>query len=182
MSAVTAEVPTSIPLPSGLLRPLRPGDVASLARHANDEGVWAHLRDRFPHPYTEEDARAWLEVAQGQPVGTHFAIDVGGEAIGSVGLVLQSDVHRRSAELGYWLGRAFWGRGIATEVVRAVTTHAFEAYGLVRVFAVVFANNPASERVLAKAGWTREGRLRKAVVKQGVLLDALLWAAVDETR
>lgn len=178
---MTAEVPTTIPLTTCLLRPFRHGDVGSLARHANDERIWLHLRDRFPHPYTEDDARAFLDVATSYPEGTHFAIDVGGEAVGSVGLVLQADVHRRSAELGYWLGCAHWGRGIATEAVRAVTEHAFSVFGLVRVFAVVFAQNPASERVLAKAGFCLEGRLRKAVVKNGALLDALLWARVDET-
>lgn len=177
---MSADVPTTIPLATCTLRPFRPGDAASLARHANDEGVWIHLRDRFPHPYTEDDALAFVDVVASHPAGTHFAIDVRGEAVGSVGLVIQSDVHRRSAELGYWLGRAFWGRGIATDVVRAVTAHAFTAHGLVRLFAVVFANNPASERVLAKAGWSLEGRLRKAVVKNGALLDALLWATVAD--
>lgn len=178
MSRVVEGVPDTIVLRRCALRPFRPTDVDALVRHADDHEVWIHLRDRFPHPYTEEDARSWIDLVATYPVGTHFAIDVGGQAVGSIGLVPQTDVHRRSAEIGYWLGRDAWGRGIATEAVRAVTEHGFEAFGLVRVFAAVFANNPASGRVLEKAGYELEGRLRSSVVKDGILMDSLLYARV----
>ncbi len=173
-------IPTEIVLRSCSLRPFAEADAPSLQRHADDEQVWLNLRDRFPHPYMLEDARSWIEIVAELPEGTHFAIDVGGECVGTVGIVLQTDVHRRSAEIGYWLGRAFWGRGIATDVVRAVTSHGFFSFGLVRVFASVFATNPASARVLEKAGYALEGRMRSAVVKDGVLMDALLYACVTE--
>jgi [ribosomal protein S5]-alanine N-acetyltransferase len=173
-------IPTEIVLPSCTLRPFREEDAPSLQRHANDEEVWLALRDRFPHPYMLEDARSWIEIVAGMPEGTHFAIVVSGECVGTVGIVLQTDVHRRSAEIGYWLGRAVWGRGIATEVVRAVTMHGFHSFGLVRLFANVFATNAASARVLEKAGYALEGRMRNAVVKDGVLMDALLYACVTE--
>ncbi len=172
------DVPTTLRLERCTLRPFRASDDVSLARHADDEGVWLHLRDRFPNPYTLEDARSWIELAASYPEGTHFAIDVGGEAIGAAGIVLQTDVHRRSAEIGYWLGRAYWGRGIATDVLKALTVHAFETFGLVRVFAAVFDNNPASARVLEKAGYELEGRMRSAVIKDGILMDALLYARI----
>lgn len=174
------DVPTTLVLPRCTLRPFRAADDASLARHADDFDIWVHMRDRFPNPYTLEDARAWIELVQSYPDGTHFAVDVGGEAVGAVGYVLQTDVHRRSAEIGYWLGRPLWGRGLATEIVVAVTKHAFEVYGLVRLFAAVFENNPASGRVLEKAGYAFEGRLRKSVVKDGVLMDSLLYACVAD--
>lgn len=145
-------------------------------RHANNRHVWLTLRDQFPHPYTRADGEDWLaHIAQQEPV-TSFAIVVAGEAAGGIGLAPQPDVHRRSAELGYWLGEAFWNRGIMTAAVRTFTTHAFDEYDLLRIFAGVFSTNPASMRVLEKAGYTREGILKKSVVKDGQVLDQVLYA------
>jgi ribosomal-protein-alanine N-acetyltransferase len=162
------------------LRRFRPEDAPSLARHANDRDVWLNLRDRFPHPYAERDAAGYIAHAARQSSAASFAIDVDGEAIGSVSLHPGHDVERVSGEIGYWLGRAHWGRGIVTDAVRLATTHAFAALGLRRVFAVPFASNAASSRVLEKAGYVREGLLRHSAVKDGVLLDQLLWAAYDD--
>jgi len=140
--------------------------------------VWITLRDRFPHPYTLEDAVAFLGVATiQQPIGD-FAIATADEAIGGIGLQRQSDVHRLSAEIGYWLGEPFWGRRIATRAVRAMTEWAFATTSLERIFACVFATNPASARVLTNAGYQFEGRLRRAVVKDGRILDQLVYAAL----
>jgi RimJ/RimL family protein N-acetyltransferase len=100
--------------------------------------------------------------------------------VGGIGLDLQADVHRHSAEIGYWLGAAHWGHGIATEAVRAVTAHGFSALDLCRIFAGVFAWNPASGRVLEKAGYTLEGRLRQAVIKDGQALDVVVYAILRE--
>src|SRR4051794_23231026 len=102
------------------LRPWQQGDAPSLVRHANDPAVAAHLRDRFPHPYTPADAEEWLTFATAASPPTSFAIEVGGEAVGGAGLILGTDIQRCSAELGYWLGRTFWGRGIVTAAVRAL--------------------------------------------------------------
>ena len=110
------------------------------------------------------------------PPDTNFASAVEGEAAGGVGFVLQPDVHRLSAEIGYWLGEAYWGRGIATEALRAVTAFAFEAHGLVRLFAGVFAWNTASMRVLEKAGYVREGVLTQSAIKDGKIIDQVLYA------
>jgi RimJ/RimL family protein N-acetyltransferase len=159
-----------------LIRPWHHPDRESLVRHANNRHVWLMLRDQFPHPYTRTDADAWLaHVATQRPV-TSFAIVVAGEAAGGIGLAPQPDVHRRSAEVGYWLGEALWNRGIMTSTVRAFTTYAFDAYDLIRIFAGVFSTNPASMRVLEKAGYTREGVLRHSVVKDGQVLDQVLYA------
>jgi [ribosomal protein S5]-alanine N-acetyltransferase len=156
------------------------GDQEALVRHGDSRAVWINLRDRFPHPYTAEAAREWLAFATGRAPQTHFAIEVGGEAVGGIGLQLQEDVDRCSAEVGYWLGEAVWGRGIAAEALRAVTEHAFAALPLTRIFALPFARNAASVRVLEKAGYRREGLLRRSAIKEGQVLDQILYAVTDE--
>lgn len=161
-----------------ILRQFRVSDAASIARHANDRQVWLNLRDLFPHPYAIADAEWYIaQVADEAPV-TRFAIDVDGEAVGSVGLTLGSDIEHRSAEIGYWLGQAYWGRGIVSAAVAAATEYAFRELDLLRVFAVPFVRNPASVRVLEKAGYQREGTMRRSAVKDGVILDQYLYAVV----
>jgi RimJ/RimL family protein N-acetyltransferase len=160
------------------VRPFKVDDAAAIARYANNRDVWITLRDRFPHPYTLEDAVAFLGVATTQQPPSDFAIATSEEAIGGIGLHRQSDVHRLSAEIGYWLGEPFWGRGIATRAVRALTEWAFATTPLERLFACVFATNPASARVLTNAGYQFEGRMRRAVIKDGRMLDQLIYAAL----
>jgi RimJ/RimL family protein N-acetyltransferase len=167
-----------IVLASCTLRPYREGDQAALARNGNDVSNWRNLMDRFPHPYTPEAADAWVALNVANPEHDNLAIDVGGEVVGSIGIIPGKDVYRRSAEIGYWLGAAHRGRGIATEAVRALTDHAFATRDLCRLFAAVFEHNAASARVLEKAGYVFEARLRKAVTKAGQTLDTLLYARV----
>ena len=162
---------------AALLRPLVAADAPSLARHADDRGVAENLRDRFPHPYSLEDALAYIEHAAARPVQTSFGIVVDGEAIGTIGLVLGEDISRRSAEVGYWIGRPYWGRGIVVEALRAVTRYGFERLDLARIFAVPFVRTTRSARVLEKAGYVLEGVMRHSAVKDGVLLDQLMYAA-----
>jgi len=165
-----------LPLRSCTVRSWHPSDIPSLVANANNRNVWINLRDRFPHPYTEKDARFFLRSIQHLDRETFFAIAVEGTAIGGIGFRLQDDVERVSAEIGYWLGEPFWGRGIATDAVVAVTKHAIDSYQLTRVFALPFASNAASCRVLEKAGYIVEGRLRRSAVKDGVVLDQLQYA------
>jgi RimJ/RimL family protein N-acetyltransferase len=165
-------------LPGGRIRSWRPGDAPSLARHANSREIWRNVRDHFPHPYTLADAELWIERVLGGHPETQFAIEVDGEAAGGIGVFLQEDVSRRSAEIGYWLGEAHWGRGIMTQAVRCFTEYALDAYDLIRVYALVFEWNPASCRVLEKAGYVCEARLRRAVVKDGHVLDQFVYAVV----
>jgi RimJ/RimL family protein N-acetyltransferase len=164
-----------------ILRPWRFSDADAIVRHANNRKIWLNLRDRFPHPYTEADAHAWLALRaadSGHPHG--FAIEFEGEAIGGIGLEFLSDVHRKSAELGYWLGESMWGRGFATLAVRAITDYAFATFELHRVQAMVFQWNPASARVLEKAGYMLEGRLRNYIFKDDRIGDALIYARLRE--
>lgn len=162
------------------LRSLRPGDASSLVRHANNINVARHLRDRFPHPYTLEHARIFVQIAtQSANDSAILAIVVEGQAAGVVGATLGSDVERYSAEVGYWLGEEYWGRGITTEAVALLTAHAFERLNLLRLFALPFADNAPSVRVLEKAGYVREGVLRCSAVKYGQPRDQLLYARVN---
>lgn len=154
-------------------------DIDALVRYANNRNVWINLRDRFPHPYTKSDAEAWIGLCdqQGEPVH-NFAIDLKGEAIGGIGFESMSDVHRLTAEIGYWIGEPFWGRGIATAALERATAYGFATLGLERIQATVFDGNLASARVLEKAGYIFEGRLRRSIFKDGKILDSFLYARV----
>jgi ribosomal-protein-alanine N-acetyltransferase len=153
-------------------------DRDAIVRHANNRNVSINLRDRFPYPYKLQDAQNWLDMVVGAQPETNFAIDVAGEAVGGIGFTLQPDVDQRSAEIGYWLGEEFWGRGIATEALIAVTEHAFANHDICRLYAHVFDWNPASARVLQKAGYEYEGRLKKSMTKNGQTIDQLMYAIV----
>jgi RimJ/RimL family protein N-acetyltransferase len=159
------------------IRDWRLSDAESLAKHANNRQVSLQLWDRFPHPYTIEDAKDFLARAtSGKEQEKFYCIDIDGVAVGGIGLRPGEDVHRYTAEFGYWLGEEFWGRGIMTQVVRAFADYCFEKFSLNRISAQTYFNNPASARVLEKAGFVFEGRLRKNVVKDGQILDSLLYA------
>ena len=155
-------------------------DRDAIVQHANNRNVWINLRDRFPHPYTLNDARRWLDMVVDHEPETNFAIDVSGAAVGGIGFTVQYDVARRSAEIGYWLGEQFWGRGIATEALVAVTDYAFSHYDVCRLYAHVFDWNGASARVLEKAGYEFEGRMKKSVTKDGHTIDQLMYAMIRE--
>lgn len=158
------------------VRPFRSDDLEGLVKHANNENVARNLEDRFPHPYGEENAREWLaRVTEHDPV-TQFAIATDREVIGGIGFRILEDVYRRTAELGYWLGEAYWGRGIATRAVRVLPAWIFENFPLERIEARVFETNPASCRVLEKAGFTYEGRMRHGALKINLLQDLVVYA------
>ena len=159
------------------VRPWTETDADSLQRHANNRHVSIHLRDRFPFPYEMEQARTFLGWIAMQPSPTVWAIEVNGEAVGGIGIELHTDVERVSAEIGYWLGEAMWGRGIATEALKAVTAEAFKRFDITRLYALPFADHAASVRVLEKAGYVREGHLRRSAIKDGKVRDQLLFAA-----
>ena len=169
-----------LPLRASEVRSWRASDVDSLVVHANNRRVWLNLRDAFPHPYTRLDAQSFIRTMRRRDPETAFAIAVDGEAVGGIGFVLHPDVERVSAEIGYWLGEAFWGRGIVTEALVAVTRYAIATHGLTRVYAVPYAHNAASCRVLEKAGYTLEARLRRSAVKDGFVIDQMQYAFIVE--
>lgn len=162
-----------------LLRALAPADAPPIARHANDPAVALNLHDGFPQPYTLAMAEAWCgdehRLAQ---FGHVWAIDVDGEAIGCVGLVPGTGRLACNAEVGYWIGRAHWGRGIAAEALALVSAWAWEALPAVqRLFAPIYARNPASLCVAAKAGYVMEARLPRSLLKAGEVIDVIQYAA-----
>ncbi len=165
-------------LRQAIIRDFRPTDDESIAENANFREIWINMRDAFPHPYLIEDARAWLMLVESMNPRTNFALDVEGKAVGGIGLRMQEDVNRRSAEIGYWLGPAYWGRGIATEALHALTQYAFDNFDLCRIYAMVFSWNPSSAKVLEKCGYKQEARLVKSVQKDGKLTDSWLYAIV----
>jgi ribosomal-protein-alanine N-acetyltransferase len=162
------------------LRRWRTSDAASVVRYANNLNVARHLRDRFPHPYTRKDAHTFLRAASSETPQTNFAIEVGSEAVGGLGYVPGTDVERYSAEVGYWLGEACWGRGIMTEGLVLFTRHAFAELGLLRLFALPLADNVASIRVLEKAGYSAEGILLSSCVKFGQPRNQAVYAKVND--
>jgi [ribosomal protein S5]-alanine N-acetyltransferase len=150
-------------------------DIPALVKYANNYNIWLNVRDLFPHPYKESDARDWIEKAITAPV-TNFAIATDMEAIGGIGFTPQTDVYRRSAEIGYWLGQPYWDQGIATRALCALAEYAFANFDLVRLYATVFEWNQASARVLEKSGFKLEARLINSVTKKERTIDSFLYA------
>jgi [ribosomal protein S5]-alanine N-acetyltransferase len=161
------------------IRKFTPADAPSVALHANNRKVWEGVRDIFPHPYSEQDASSFIQFANACETDVIRAIDYNGKAIGAIGLHFKTDVQRLNGEIGYWLGEDFQGKGIATKVVSLIVEMAFEEYNLLRVYAEVFSNNPASVRVLEKNGFTLEARLLKSIVKDNKLLDLLVLSKMN---
>jgi ribosomal-protein-alanine N-acetyltransferase len=168
---------------SAVVREWTPGDVPELAQLANDRRIWINLRDAFPHPYGIEDAERFIGKACAMSPQTYLAIEVSGTLAGGIGYTLHEDVERVGAEVGYWLGAAYWGRGLATAAVKAVTQYAFEAHPeLRRLWAVPYVSNPASAAVLRKAGYLLEGVLRESAIKDGKVLDQWMYATLRRDR
>ena len=160
------------------VRPWRKDDLDALLRYANNPKIASNLRDQFPHPYTRRDASEYLSFVRTMEIPTSFAVEFGGEAVGGIGFKLGMDIARLSAEMGYWLGEPFWGRGWMTRAVQAASEAALDEYQLARIFAMVFSHNVGSIRVLEKAGFEREGIMRRSAIKNGVILDQVLYAKV----
>ncbi len=160
------------------VRSWRKNDLDTLVRHANNPKIAANLRDQFPNPYTRSAGIAYLADVRSAEVETSFAVEYADEAVGGIGFKLGTDIARISAEMGYWLGEPFWGRGLTSRAVLATSEWAFGNYKLTRIFAMAFSHNVASMRVLEKAGFEREGVLRRSAVKNDVILDQILYAKV----
>ena len=163
-----------------IIRDWSMGDAPSIARYANNRKIWMNLRDAFPYPYRLQDAESFISrVIEANPI-TVFAIANQSEAIGSVGLMVGKDVHRYTAEMGYWLAEPFWGKGIMTQAVKSMSSYAIRNLKLHRIFAEPYSTNPASARVLEKAGFICEGILRSNVFKDGKVLDQYLYSYVGK--
>ena len=155
------------------LRPWKNSDLESLVRYADNPNIAKFMTNGFPHPYTVDDGREFLSMASSN--SGIFAIDVAGEAVGSIGIFPQSDIHEKSAEMGYWLAEPYWGKGMMTRVIREVVQYGFRTFDITRIFARPFSINPASHRVLEKAGFVCEARLKDALYKNGEYMDELIY-------
>ena len=162
------------------IRSYKLSDKEALVKYANNYNISKLLRDQFPFPYTAEEAERWIVHACNQYPETNFVIANDKEMFGAIGINLQEDVNRFSAEIGYWIGEPFWGKGVATAALIAFTDFAFNKFKINRIFANVFEGNDASEKVLLKAGYTKEATLKKAVYKEGKFLDQYIYAKLKE--
>jgi ribosomal-protein-alanine N-acetyltransferase len=158
------------------LRPWSADDIPALVRIADNPRIAGQLRDIFPHPYTQQAAEAWTAYAATQSPTTDFAIEAAGVLVGGIGFVPGTDVMRCSAEVGYWLGEPYWGRGIATAAVKSIIEVIDDRRQFTRVFALVFSENVASRRVLEKAGFTLDAVLRRCAIKNGEVRDKCLYS------
>lgn len=158
------------------LQPLQDSDIPAIANLANNYQIWKNVRDRLPHPYTEQDARDFVSIVQEELSLYTFGIHYQGTLAGVTGLIPQEDIYQLNAEIGYWIGEPFWNKGIATKAVRLMTTYAFGTLELNRLFAGVFAYNLASMKVLTKAGFELEGIAKQAILKEGKLIDEYRYA------
>lgn len=176
MPQLSIDPELTIPFEGGALRPWREDDAGELVRLANDRAVWRNLGDRFPHPYTRKDADRWLSEGCRSIHEISLAVELNRGLAGGLGFKFWTDpIFRITSEVGYWLGREHWGRGTMTRALRAAVPWALERYDLVRIEAGVFETNPASGRVLEKAGFRLEARLERSVIKDGLVLDRLLY-------
>ena len=158
------------------IRYLKQDDANLLAQYANNEKVSANLSDAFPNPYTESDAEKFLEKVEKQNPVTFFAIEYNGHYVGNISLLLKSDVHRKSAEIGYFIGEPFWNKGIATRAVNLITEWGFNHLDINRIYTGIFSYNLASQRVLEKCGFTKEGVGKQAIFKHNQFFDEIRYA------
>lgn len=159
-----------------VLRPLRKTDALRLTELADNEKISRNLRDGFPNPYTLTDAENFLQSFSNQDPVTFFGIDFNGEYVGNISLVPGQDVYRKSAEIGYFIGEAYWNKGIVTTAVNLISEYGFTHLGIIRIQTGVFEYNEASMHVLEKCGFVKEAVFRKSVFKQGKLWDEVRFA------
>ena len=161
------------------LRAFKQEDAETLATLLNNSRVVANLRDYIPFPYTLKDAMDFIHLCQEENPRQNFAIEHNKLFVGSIGLVKQVDVYRKSAEIGYWIGEPYWGKGIATEAAKLITAYGFEQLELLKIFSAVFDFNKASQRVLEKAGYKLEAIIEKAIYKNHKLCDEYRYGCIN---
>lgn len=158
------------------LRPWSIDDLESLVKYGNNKNVAKFMMNRFPHPYTIENGKQFIEFASNHKPLHMFAIEINGEASGGIGLHPQEDIHCKNAELGYWLGEPFWGNGIITKAIVKMVDYGFRNFDVTRIFAKTFGTNLASQKVLEKAGFKFEARFEKTFYKNNEYFDELVYA------
>lgn len=158
------------------LRKLEKTDRTTIVELINNRKIVDNLRDRIPFPYTLSDADFFIDLSEKQPVQMTFGITYNNELCGVISLVEQEDIHRLNAEIGYWIGEKYWGKGIVSEAIKQITAYGFNTLKLERIYAGVFDYNRGSMRALEKNGYALEGIHRRAVVKNDMIYDEYLYA------
>jgi len=166
-----------------LLRPFELADARAVQRLAGDRAI-AEMTATIPHPYEDGMAEKWIGTHQeGFDAGSlvNFAIvrQNTGELVGSIGLMGLANSSERG-EIGYWIGKPYWGNGYCTEAARAVVDYGFSALRLNRIHGCFCKRNPASGRVMAKIGMTYEGCLRQHERKWGQFEDMVLYGMLRD--
>lgn len=165
------------------IRKWRLSDAADLAAALSNPNILNNLRDGLPYPYTEQDGKDYISAMLSSDVNEvfAFAITVDDKAVGSIGVFRQENIHRQTAELGYYISEECWGKGLMTEAVRQICRYVFEKSDIIRIYAEPFAHNAASCRVLEKAGFQYEGTLRSNAVKNGKVVDMKMYSLLRGT-
>lgn len=158
------------------LRNWKESDLKSLVKYANNWKIAQNLTDKFPHPYNMEDGKTFLNFAMNNKQALMLAIEADSEAIGSIGIFPQEDIHRNNAELGYWLAEPFWGKGIITSAIKKIVELGFNKFDINRIFARPFGSNKASQKALEKAGFQLEAHFKKSLIKDNKFEDELVYA------
>lgn len=162
------------------IRKFEKSDSKRLASLLNNKKIWDNLRDYIPYPYTEKDAVEYIDFCNSQNPRTYFAIEYEGNIVGSIGLILQQDVYRKSAEIGYWIGEPYWGKGITSKAVQLIVDYGFKRLDIVRIYTGIFDYNIASQKVLINNGFVKEGIFKNAIFKNGKLCDEVRFSIIKE--
>ena len=162
------------------IREFLANDVEAIVKNANNREVSKYMRDSFPYPYTKDNAVQWIDFVKKNYSSLFFAIANENELIGGIGAVPQTDVHRFSAEVGFWLGQSHWNKGIITKAVPVFCNYLFSKFDFNRLTANVFEGNDASQKVLEKNGFVLEGKLRKSVFKENKFVDHYIYGLLKK--
>jgi RimJ/RimL family protein N-acetyltransferase len=162
------------------IRPFREGDQPDLVDQANNIRIYNNVRNLFPYPYTPDDAQKWVKLNKDLDPALNMAITVNDRLVGGIGVLLKDDIYCRNAEIGYFLGEKFWGKGITTEAVRQFIAYVFSTFDVNRIFAPTFDYNRGSQRVLEKNGFILEGKFRKSIYKNGRFYDEYVYSLLKE--
>lgn len=162
------------------LRKWEKSDLNSLVKHADNINIARWLTNQFPFPYTPESGKSYLAMIENDNPVKVFAIEIEGEAAGSIGIFPQADIHEKSAEIGYWLSEKYWRNGIMPKAVQEIVKYGFETFDIVRIYARPFSTNAGSRKVLEKAGFELEAILKKALYKNHEYMDELIYVKFRE--
>ena len=162
------------------IREFQQNDVEALIKYANNYAVSKFMRDPFPYPYKKENAVQWIDYIKKNDLTLSLAIANEMELIGGIGAIPYDDVHRYSAEVGFWLGEPFWNRGIISKALKTFCNYLFTNHNFNRLTANVFEGNEASRRVLEKTGFVLEGTQRKSVFKENKFVDHYIYGLLKE--